>query len=263
MIIEVEHCTTYNYSEVVKQSIQFVRLSPRKSANQSVIEWQLSLPGDVFDVVDGFGNKVSVVTCTGVRNKIEIMARGEVDITGQDTAPEPCAIPPDEFLKPSPLTAAGPVITEFVERHKDFVNTGANLKALMQDILSEVPYIRGQTNISSTAEQAFAQHAGVCQDHTHIFISCCRELGVPAKYVSGFIYDSSERHVSTHAWAEAFCDGRWSTFDVSNQLTEPANHIKLAEGIDYLDACPVRGVRVGGGLESIDSDTSVEQHQTR
>ena len=131
----------------------------------------------------------------------------------------------------------------------------------MQDILSEVPYIRGQTNISSTAEQAFAQHAGVCQDHTHIFISCCRELGVPAKYVSGFIYDSSERHVSTHAWAEAFCDGRWSTFDVSNQLTEPANHIKLAEGIDYLDACPVRGVRVGGGVESIDSDTSVEQHE--
>ena len=69
MIIEVEHCTTYNYSEVVKQSIQFVRLSPRKSANQSVIEWQLSLPGDVFDVVDGFGNKVSVVTCTGVMMK--------------------------------------------------------------------------------------------------------------------------------------------------------------------------------------------------
>lgn len=102
MIIEVEHCTTYNYSEVVKQSIQFVRLSPRKSANQNVIEWQLSLPGDVFDVVDGFGNKISVVTCTGIRNKIEIVARGEVDITGQDSAPEPGAIPPDVFLKPSP-----------------------------------------------------------------------------------------------------------------------------------------------------------------
>ena len=172
MIIEVEHCTTYNYSEVVKQSIQFVRLSPRKSANQNVIEWQLSLPGDVFDVVDGFGNKISVVTCTGIRNKIEIVARGEVDITGQDSAPEPGAIPPDVFLKPSPLTEAGPVIEEFVGRHQNFVNTGANLKALMQDILSEVPYIRGQTNISSRPSRSMPASARI----THIFSSAAAGL---------------------------------------------------------------------------------------
>src|SRR5690606_22398794 len=98
---------------------------------------------------------------------------------------------------------------------------------------------------------------GVCQDHAHVFIACCRAQGIPARYVSGYLHTDDDEHVASHAWAEAWCGGRWRTFDVTNGLLAPSRHLKLAIGLDYLEACPVRGVRWGGEHESLSAHAAV------
>ena len=122
---------------------------------------------------------------------------------------------------------------------------------LMQALNQHMAYTPGATEVDTSAAQAFARRAGVCQDHTHAFLACARSLGIPARYVSGYLYSENSEHLASHAWAEAWLDDAWYSFDVTNQLSRPERHLKLAVGLDYLDACPVRGMRRGGGCEQM------------
>ncbi|MNH30151.1 Transglutaminase-like superfamily protein [compost metagenome] len=129
----------------------------------------------------------------------------------------------------------------------------------MQGLADHMPYSPGATSVGTTAIESFAGGAGVCQDHTHAFLACARSLGIPARYVSGYLCTEDETHLASHAWAEAWIDEAWYSFDVTNRLTRPERHLKLAVGLDYLDACPVRGVRRGGGVESMQASVQVHR----
>jgi transglutaminase-like putative cysteine protease len=133
------------------------------------------------------------------------------------------------------------------------------LQSLVEGIRERMPFLPGETQSHTPAADAFAKGAGVCQDHTHVFLSCARQLGIPARYVSGYVYSPAHAadHVSSHAWAEAWVDGVWYSFDVANAVAANEHHLKLAIGMDYLDACPVRGVRFGGGTESMTAQARV------
>ena len=87
-----------------------------------------------------------------------------------------------------------------------------------------------------------------------------RYLGVPARYVSGYLYSDDSEHLASHAWAEAWVDGLWYCFDITNGMSRPQRHLKLAIGLDYLDACPVRGMRRGGGSEQMHARVYVSPH---
>jgi transglutaminase-like putative cysteine protease len=132
---------------------------------------------------------------------------------------------------------------------------------LMVAVLDKMPYTAGATKVDTTAAQAFDLGKGVCQDHSHVFLACCRELQIAARYVSGYVYSSNREEVASHAWVEAWLNHRWVSFDISNAKAADGAHIKLAVGLDYLDACPVRGVRLGGGEEqlSIAAQVNVDQ----
>jgi transglutaminase-like putative cysteine protease len=93
----------------------------------------------------------------------------------------------------------------------------------------------------------------VCQDHAHIFIACCRASGVPARYVSGYVYTGKDGEVASHAWVDAWlgAESGWMPIDITHQSLVGGRHCRLAVGRDYLDACPVRGVRRGGGPEEM------------
>ncbi|MNG11944.1 Transglutaminase-like superfamily protein [compost metagenome] len=121
----------------------------------------------------------------------------------------------------------------------------------MHGLNQHMIYTPGTTEVETSAAQAFAGRSGVCQDHTHAFLACARSLGVPARYVSGYLFSEASEHLASHAWAEAWLDDAWYSFDVTNQLARPERHLKLAVGLDYLDACPVRGMRRGGGCEQM------------
>jgi transglutaminase-like putative cysteine protease len=139
------------------------------------------------------------------------------------------------------------------------------LHALSQLVAKGVKYRKGQTHAESTAEQALAQGSGVCQDQTHVFIAAARLLGVPARYVSGYVNAGSiaDGEDASHAWAEAWVEGLgWVGFDVANQVCPTEAHLRLAVGLDYLACAPVRGIRRGGGEEDMDVSVSVGQGQT-
>ena len=133
------------------------------------------------------------------------------------------------------------------------------LEAMLHALLDAMPYLPGRTDATTPAAAAFAAGAGVCQDHAQVYVAACRSLGVPARYVSGYLYAEDQPEVASHAWAEVRIGDDWHGLDPSNGCRADGRYLKLAVGMDYLDACPVRGVRIGGGGERLDSDAWVGQ----
>ena len=139
------------------------------------------------------------------------------------------------------------------------------MHALMGKISSTVAYQPGFTSVETDADHALAQSKGVCQDHAHLFIACARVLGVPARYVSGYLLagQDNDSHLASHAWAEAHVDGLgWVSFDPVNRQSATDSYVRLAIAGDYLGAGPVRGVREGGGSESLAVSVQIAQHQS-
>ncbi len=248
MKLKIRHETTYTYDEPTQTSIQYLRLTPRNTPQQRILAWNLRTPGDTSMMTDGFGNQVTVMTMDKPVSEITLTAEGIVDLTGKPLTKDDSPFPPEVFLRPTPLTEVNKPIKQFA---KQFSANKRSLVRMMNRILEHIEFMPGATTVTHTAAEAFDQKRGVCQDHTHVFIACCRYIGVPVRYVSGYIHTNSEDHLATHAWAEVWLGRNWHTFDVVNLLNVAESHIKLATGLDYLDAAPVRGMRSGGGTERL------------
>jgi transglutaminase-like putative cysteine protease len=266
MRLSISHETTYTYADQVRSSIQYLRLTPQESERQHVVEWWLDLPGLVEAQRDAYGNILHVLTLEQPHDSITIGARGVVEID-VNCEGEHDSGSPWPYTRTTALTEADPALREFALRICGEGRQRSDLIQLMHALLEAMPYSPGATDVESTAAGAFAAGVGVCQDHTHAFVACARSLGIPARYVSGYLYSDDLAHLASHAWAEAWLDGVWYCFDVTNGLSRPERHLKLAVGMDYLDACPVRGMRRGGGSEKMHAQVYVhpnaEQQQDR
>ncbi len=263
MKLNIEHKTCYAYQHQVKRSTQYLRLTPQNSVHQQILSWELSLPGEAVCTTDAYGNVLHVLTLDTPHQLLEIEARGVVEIveTEDMTADPECALSPLIFLRDSALTQPDPAIRDFAGRYYRREAALASLETLMEALLLHMPYQPGITQVSDSAAKVFAMGGGVCQDHSHVFIACCRSLHIPARYVSGYLYTDNVEHVATHAWVEAWLDGSWYSFDITNNTRSTRQHLKLAVGVDYLDACPVRGVRLGGGGEDMLAVAAVQKVQ--
>ncbi|MFJ2711121.1 transglutaminase domain-containing protein [Pseudomonas sp. NPDC087346] len=250
MKLSIQHQTTYNYANQVSSSIQLLRLTPGNNERQRVVQWQLDMPRQVISQLDPYGNILHVLTLDEPYDALVLSAHGmvEIDPAIEVERDDASALP---FLRASHLTSADENLIDFAMQHCADRRDRAALIDLMNALADYMPYSPGTTVVDSTAAQAFAGRSGVCQDHTHAFLACARSLGIPARYVSGYLCTEDESHLASHAWAEAWIDNGWYTYDVTNRLARPERHLKLAVGLDYLDACPVRGMRRGGGAESM------------
>jgi transglutaminase-like putative cysteine protease len=140
------------------------------------------------------------------------------------------------------------------------------LHRLLSSLNREVTFDTAGTESTTTAAEAFAMRRGVCQDLTHIFIAGARDLGIPARYVSGYFHraDGVTDQEAGHAWAEAKIPNLgWVGFDAANGISISDAYIRLAVGLDYLGAAPVRGSRYGGGAEKLDVQLKVENTQVQ
>ena len=266
MQFRVEHDTSYRYSESAHYSVQYLRLTPRHQGNQDVWDWSVQSNVPLVPFTDAFGNAAHVLTLAARHQEIRVRVRGNA--TTRDThgilPTEPEPFPPGVYLRDTELATADEELTAFVENHRTAAqrNTVGGLHDLMTAIRERVSYEIGATHVHTTASQAFAEGSGVCQDHTHIFIACCRHLGIPARYVSGYLWVSQdlEDYDANHAWAEAFVpDLGWISFDVANAMSATDAYLRVAVGLDYNGAAPVRGVRRGGGDEQLDVRVRVSQ----
>lgn len=253
MHLLIHHSTHYTYDAALRLSTQVLRLTPRPSPGTRVAHWRLDLPGQAVAFADAWGNPAHLLSLEGPRRDIVLRADGEVSTADGPAQPEPDHdLPPEVFLRGSALTEPDAAISAFAAPFgaRLATNPGEGLVELAAALLQRMPYIRGETTAATAAPQAFATGHGVCQDHAQVFIACLRGLGLPARYVSGYLATDAE-HVASHAWAEVRLAAGWLGFDVSNQLWADGRHVRLAYGADYLEACPVRGMRVGGGLEQL------------
>lgn len=268
MRLTIEHETYYRFNEPANHSIQYLRLTPRADPSQTTMEWSVSTQGKVKRWVDGFGNTAHVSVQDSRHDEVSVKVRGlveTIDTYGVTAADD--GLPSQMFLRATPYTELNEPLHElafpFIERMND-EGLIAALHALTWTVHNTVTYQAGITDAASTAAQALEHGQGVCQDHAHLFIACARVLGVPARYVSGYLYDTADAEASlaSHAWAEAYVeDLGWVSFDPSNCQCATEAYVRLAVAFDYAGACPIRGVRKGGGLEEMSVRVQVMDEQ--
>lgn len=255
MRISVEHITRYKYEHEAAYSIQCLRMTPSDFDGQRTLQWNITTApaSTLMPSRDGFGNALHLMTITEPHSEIEIRLAGSVEVENRQGVVNgaPDFAPLRVYLRRTPLTTATAELEDFA-RAIDSGDRIGQLHELSGRIRDRIDYRPGVTDPATTAAESFKAGHGVCQDHAHVFIAACRTLDIPARYVTGYLLLASEdRAEANHAWAEAWVDGCWHSFDVANSSEANEHHLKLAIGMDYLDACPVRGVRRGGGGEEM------------
>lgn len=264
MRLRITHRTEYQYSAPVPYALQRIRLVPLTSEGQTVLSWALAVDGarEELRFIDHFGNDTRLLTVGGAPHVISFEVSGEVDVldragvTGAHRGFAPLWL----FQPQTPLTEAGDGVRSIASA----IGGGPKLERLhqlMMAIRDRVAYRPGTTSTLTTAEEAISQAAGVCQDHTHIFLAAARHLGFAARYVSGYLMmDEGPDQAATHAWAEAYVEQLgWVGFDVANGISPDARYVRIAVGRDYRDAMPVSGIRLGQGDERLEVKITVEQ----
>jgi transglutaminase-like putative cysteine protease len=256
MQLHIRHETLYRYGESVKRSVQNLRLTPRRDPVQRALNWHINAPGRQHEQIDAYGNVVHLLTLDEPHREIRIVVNGVVDTDDMEgqVLPNDGKLSPLTYLAETLLTRADPSIQEFAAQR--LPRTGDRRSSLLKlaDAVSDtIRYEAGATDVHESAARAFARGKGVCQDHTHVFIAACRSAGIPARYVSGYVYTGKDGEVASHAWADAWLgsENGWMPIDVTHRTLIGGRHCRLAVGRDYLDACPVRGVRRGGGSEEM------------
>lgn len=269
MLIRVEHATAYSYSEPLLSSTQYLRMTPISGPTQAVESWKLACPGAVTTPwQDQYGNLCHTLTVAQPVSELEIRVCGLVRTrdTNGVVGTAPSELPAGIYLRETPYTVVSPSISEFAARFEPKLKGDAveTLHEIMMAIGEAVAYCPGETHVHTTGAEALEQGTGVCQDHAHIFCAVCRTLGVPARYVSGYLTqgEGHEAHASSHGWADAFIEHLgWVGFDPTNRACATEAYIRTAIGLDYGEASPVRGVRSGGGTETMTVKVSFPTQQ--
>ncbi|WP_371346655.1 transglutaminase domain-containing protein [Ancylobacter sp. IITR112] len=271
MRIHVNHATTYSYDPPANGAIQTLRLTPRNHDGQYVVGWRIDISEgcQLRAHQDAFGNLTHTFALDGPIRELRVLVEGEVET--QDTAGVIRGIserfPPSLFLRSTDLTLVDTELAGFA----DGAGTGesdriARLHALMEAIAGAMAFDTDPAHDSTTAAAAFKQKRGVCQDFAHVFTACARHIGVPARYVSGYLVgdgaDAAQGagHQAGHAWSEAYVEGLgWIGFDAALRQCPTDAYVRVAVGLDYLGAAPVRGNRYGGGDEQLTVALKVDQ----
>ena len=270
MRIVIRHTTRYRFDAPAAHGLQRLRLTPRSGAVQTVHDWNMSVTGAKIEAQyeDHNQNITALISFGASVPEVEVSSAGVVEtldcagVVGKHTG----FMPLWAFLNQTDLTRPGPLLRKLAGRFSaaQFGAEGQTipiLHDLSDAVLDAVRYETGLTDASTSAEAALAAGHGVCQDHAHIFIGAARALGVPARYVSGYLLmDGVIDQQAGHAWAEAHVAGLgWVGFDVSNAICPDARYVRVATGVDYQDAAPITGVTLGKGAAQLSVEVSVAQ----
>ena len=265
MRVAINHETIYRYQSPANYSVQYLRLTPLSGPTQRVLSWKLHVPGNLRPWTDAFGNAAHVLVVDEPHQELRITAVGEVEITdgGKPLLSESEPHGPELYLRSTRLTEADDRVTRFAAGFKPAFVTSPRrgLDGLMKGIRESIEALPGDAHTACSARQVLDRKAGLGQDQTHLFVTCCRSLGLPARYVSGYLCTDSatDERMTNHAWAEVWIEGAgWLRYDIGNRDATARAHVRLAIGLDFLDAAPIRGMRRGGTAnEELEIEVSV------
>jgi transglutaminase-like putative cysteine protease len=261
MRLHIEHETIFSYSEPVREAVGEARLRPRDDAGQRLIGFRLALdPHTPFDTVhDRFGNTIHCYSVLPAHRRLIVTATSEVETSADALIATPALAPLEQhsFTTSSPYVPITGDLLEFARANAPSEGDAeATACALAHAIYASCVYEPGSTDISTTADAVLAGRRGVCQDFAHLLIALCRGVGLPARYVSGYLFDPdkpADAILASHAWTEVYLEGRgWLGLDPTHDRETGALYTRVAVGRDYADAAPVRGIYQGGAKETLE-----------
>jgi transglutaminase-like putative cysteine protease len=252
----IDHRTVYRYEGQATGIIQVLRLTPRPGDGQAILKWRVDVEADgaIKPFTDVHGNLAHMFYADGALGEVAIHVEGEVMTT--DTAglvgPADNHVPLAAYLRTTPLTTPDAALATFARtiRHDRALDQA---HMLMEAVNGRLAFDPDVTHSATDAATAFRLGRGVCQDLSQVMVTTARLLGIPARYVSGHYAapDHPEQEAS-HAWAELHLpDLGWVAFDPTHGICAGEGHVRVAVGLDSLDAAPVRGTRRGGGTEQL------------
>ncbi len=256
--LKVIHTTNFQYESEVTASFNEARMSPKNVDNQFLIQhkFKVTPSASIYEYVDYFNTTVNSFDVQTPHTALKIVAESVVET---QTPIEPTRFitwaeldsqtTQDKFAEYLELTQlVDQITTSFALRDQD--SPLAAVHFLNNSMREQIMYTPGATNVYSPASEAWEKRAGVCQDFTHASLSILRASGIPARYISGYLYhgdgDIGEVVVGeSHSWVEAWV-GQWLPFDPTNGRPVAEDHVIVAKGRDYHDVSPLKGIFSGG-----------------
>jgi transglutaminase-like putative cysteine protease len=262
MQLHIRHETNYRYERPVKYSVQSLHLTPRRDLSQRALSWSISAPGRRLEQIDAYGNISHLLTIDEPHREIQIVVNGVVDTADTEARQDDGPLSPLAFLAPTNLTLPNDDLRAFAHQALDHTkDPHARAQILAEAVCDAVKYKSGTSDVQDSAAVAFKSGEGVCQDHAHVYIAAARSMGIPARYVSGYIYTGDASEAASHAWVDVWLGAEigWQSIDVTHKRPAVRTYCRLAVGRDNLDAAPVRGVRQGGGGEKMEANVVVAE----
>jgi transglutaminase-like putative cysteine protease len=262
MQMHIRHETHYRYERPVKYSVQSLHLTPRRDLSQRALSWNIIAPGRRLEQIDAYGNISHLLTIEEPHREIRIVVHGVVETADTDARQDDGPLSPLAYLAPTQLTLPNDDLKAFAHDALSHVkHPRERAEALAEAVFGAVRYTSGISEVQDSAAVAFKSGIGVCQDQAHVFIASARAVGMPARYVSGYLYTGDAQDAASHAWVDAWLGEEigWQSVDVTHKRPAVRTYCRLAVGRDYLDAAPVRGVRHGGGGEKMQANVLVTE----
>lgn len=268
MFYSIRHVTRYRYDAPVRESVLQLFMQPKSDGAQRLQSFQVTTNprAGLQAYTDHFGNAVYHFDVPGAHQELTVEAEAEVETNPTPAPPEwvdgsawaalaAAHVKGENFdmLEDRGVARATPALAAFVGERalQKLDDPMTTLRRLNRVLFEAFAYEPEATDVDSPIDVALAQRKGVCQDFAHIMLAIVRGWGIPARYVSGYLYtkrDAGDRSAAdaTHAWVEAFLPGSgWVGFDPTNNVLAGERHIRVAIGRDYDDVPPVRGVFKG------------------
>ena len=261
----ISHQTTYTYHEPVSVCYNLLRLVPRNTHRQSCTSVAVEIhpePDTFHEYEDFFGNKVIYFSIEKEHAKLSVRVSSEIE-QRMETAGEPSLEQDADvggYLFETPMTAANDDIAAYARGSfrpgRPVLEAAADL---MHRIYTDFRFTPGFTTVSTPLATVMRERKGVCQDFAHLAIACCRSVGLPARYVSGYIETLPPPGVekligvdASHAWFSVYIPKMgWVDFDPTNNLLPAEQHITIGWGRDYADIAPMRGILLSSGTHGL------------
>lgn len=272
--LRVVHTSTFRYASPVVASYNEARMTPVTQTGQTVVSTRLDVRPHTWshDYRDYWGTAVHAFEVLAPHDSLVITAEHVVDLTERPPARASVTWAEladaevrdrlAEYLATTPTTDVPPDVVSLARAAADGLEPGAAAEAVCRALRDELEYIPGVTAVHSPAADAWAARAGVCQDVAHLAVGALRALGVPARYVSGYLHPRGGGEVGesvvgeSHAWVEWWA-GEWIAFDPTNRIPVGTDHVVLARGRCYDDVPPLRGIYAGAGTQELQVEVRI------
>jgi transglutaminase-like putative cysteine protease len=259
MLLRVEHTTEFVYDGPIAEAYTELRLRPREGGGQHCTAFRLTTepPGlRVRAYRDHFGNDVHHFDVVESHERLVVTAVSEVmtpeSFVNGRSAPTPLEL--HDYLHATSYAPFAEGVRDFTARHAGNEGGAARARELMAGVRGELVYEPGSTDVQTRADEVLALGRGVCQDFAHVFLAACRSVGIPARYVSGYLYDPKLEgdDAASHAWVDVWDEeAGWVALDPTHDREQTSAYVRVAVGRDYADVPPTRGVYKGNAGETL------------